>query len=72
MSRLYDNYEPTVIDKQLLNDAILSLLKKGTVSELAKQDGIHFENVTHLRLDYKSKRVSNSIVMQLTRHFKNR
>ncbi|CAH8676673.1 Dynein regulatory complex subunit 3 [Schistosoma haematobium] len=54
MSRLYDNYEPTVIDKQLLNDAVFSLLQKGTVSELAKQDGIHFENVTHLRLDYKN------------------
>ncbi|KAK4474283.1 hypothetical protein MN116_000371 [Schistosoma mekongi] len=54
MSRLYDNVEPTVIDKQLLRDAIFSLLEKGTVSELAKQDGIHFENVKHLRLDYKN------------------
>lgn len=64
MSRLYDNYEPTVIDKQLLNDAVFSLLQKGTVSELAKQDGIHFENVTHLRLDYKSKLVFNFTFMQ--------
>ncbi|CAH8582111.1 unnamed protein product [Schistosoma turkestanicum] len=54
MSRLYDNFEPTVIDKQLLNDAIFSLLEKGTVSQLAKQDGIRFENVKHLRLDYKN------------------
>ncbi|KAK4467336.1 hypothetical protein MN116_008917 [Schistosoma mekongi] len=52
--RLYDNVEPTVIDMQLLRDAIFSLLEKGTVSELAKQDGIHFENVKHLRLDYKN------------------
>ncbi|VDQ14436.1 unnamed protein product [Trichobilharzia regenti] len=54
MSRLYDTVEPTVIDKQLLHDAVFALLRKGDVGELAKQDGINFENVLHLRLDYKN------------------
>ncbi|CAH8872027.1 unnamed protein product [Trichobilharzia szidati] len=54
MSRLYDTVEPTVIDKQLLHDAVFSSLRKGNVGELAKQDGINFENVLHLRLDYKN------------------
>ncbi|CAH8662892.1 unnamed protein product [Heterobilharzia americana] len=54
MSRLYDTIEPTVIDRQLLHNAVFSLLEKGTISELARQEGVNFENVTHLRLDYKN------------------
>lgn len=55
MSRLYDTIEPSVIDEQMLNEAVEEQGPKGEAGRIAKQEGIDFGDVLYLRLDFKSK-----------------
>ena len=55
MSRLYDTIEPSVIDEQMLKDAVEDQGPKGEAGRIAKQEGIDFDTVLALRLDYRSK-----------------
>ena len=56
MSRLYDTIEPSVIDEQMLKEAVEDQGPKGEAGRIAKQEGIDFDTVLALRLDYRSKR----------------
>ena len=60
MSRLYDTIEPSVIDEQMLNEAVEEQGPKGEAGRIAKQEGIDFGDVLYLRLDFKSKIVEYS------------
>ena len=55
MSRLYDTVEPNVIDDAMLKAAIEEQGPKEEAGQIALKEGIRFEDVTHLRLDFKSK-----------------
>ena len=55
MSRVYDTIEPSVIDEQMLKDAVEEQGPKGEAGRIAKQEGIDFEDVLSLRLDFKSR-----------------
>lgn len=55
MSRLYDTIEPSVIDEQMLKDAVEEQGPKAEAGRIAKQEGIDFGDVLSLRLDFKSK-----------------
>ncbi|XP_068761038.1 dynein regulatory complex subunit 3-like [Montipora capricornis] len=54
MSRLYDTIEPSVIDEQMLKDAVEEQGPKGEAGRIAKQEGIDFGDVHSLRLDFKN------------------
>lgn len=54
MSRLYDTIEPSVIDEQMLKDAVEEQGPKGEAGRIAKQEGIDFGDVLSLRLDFKN------------------
>ena len=54
MSRLYDTVEPNVIDDAMLKSAIEEQGPKEEAGDIARKEGIHFEDVTQLRLDFKS------------------
>ena len=54
MSRLYDTIEPSVIDEQMLTNAIEEQGPKGEAGTIAKQEGTDFGDVLSLRLDFKS------------------
>ena len=54
MSRLYDTVEPTVIDEALLRECVEEQGPKGEAGKIAKKEGIDFEDVLQLRLDYRS------------------
>lgn len=55
MSRLYDTIEPSVIDEQMLKNAVEEQGPKGEAGRIAKQEGIDFGDVLSLRLDFKSR-----------------
>ena len=55
MSRLYDTIEPSVIDEQMLKDAVEEQGPKGEAGRIAKQEAINFGDVLSLRLDFKSR-----------------
>lgn len=55
MSRLYDTIEPSVIDEQMLKDAVEEQGPKSEAGRIAKQEGIDFGDVLSLRLDFKSR-----------------
>lgn len=55
MSRLYDTIEPSVIDEQMLKNAVEEQGPKGEAGRIAKQEGIDFADVISLRLDFKSR-----------------
>ena len=55
MSRLYDTVEPSVIDEQMLVQAVEEQGPKGEAGKIAKKEGIDFADVISLRLDFKSK-----------------
>lgn len=55
MSRLYDTIEPSVIDEQMLKNAVEKQGPKGEAGRIAKQEGIDFADVISLRLDFKSR-----------------
>lgn len=54
MSRLYDTIEPSVIDEQMLKNAVEEQGPKGEAGRIAKQEGIDFADVLSLRLDFKN------------------
>ncbi|XP_022802864.1 dynein regulatory complex subunit 3-like [Stylophora pistillata] len=54
MSRLYDTIEPSVIDEQMLKNAVEEQGPKGEAGRIAKQEGIDFGDVLSLRLDFKN------------------
>jgi hypothetical protein len=55
MSRLYDTVEPAVIDDVLLKTAIEEQGPQDEAGNIARKDGIFYEEVLSLRLDFKSK-----------------
>lgn len=59
MSRLYDTIEPSVIDEQMLKDAVEEQGPKSEAGRIAKQEGIDFGDVLSLRLDFKSRFVTH-------------
>eukprot|EP00795_Rhopilema_esculentum_P009049 gene9049-16693_t len=54
MSRLYDTVEPSVIDEQMLLQAVEEQGPKGEAGKIAKKEGIDFADVIGLRLDFKN------------------
>lgn len=54
MSRLYDTVEPSVIDEEMLQKAVEEQGPKEEAGKIAKSEGIDFNDVTDLRLDFKS------------------
>ena len=55
MSRLYDTVEPSVIDEQMVLQAVEEQGPKGEAGKIAKKEGIDCADVESLRLDFKSK-----------------
>lgn len=54
MSRLYDTVEPSVIDDSMLKQTIEEQGPQEEAGNIAKKDGIFYEEVESLRLDFKS------------------
>nr|XP_014339812.1 PREDICTED: leucine-rich repeat-containing protein 48-like [Latimeria chalumnae] len=54
MSRLYDTIEPNVIDEEMLLKAVEEQGPKEEAGKIAKKEGIDFNDVTHLRLDFRN------------------
>jgi len=54
MSRLYDTVEPSVINDAILKSAVEEQGPKLVAGVLAKEEGISYEDVTSLRLDFKN------------------
>lgn len=55
MTHLYDTEEPNVISQDLLKRSVLVQGPDGEAGRLAKEEGIEFIHVRHLRLDFQSK-----------------
>jgi hypothetical protein len=55
MSRLYDTVEPSVIDDLMLKTAIEEQGPQEEAGVIARKDGITYDEVINLRLDFKSK-----------------
>lgn len=49
----YNTIEPTVIEEELIRKAINEQLSP-EIADIARKEGVDVEDVTHLRLDYKS------------------
>lgn len=56
MSRLYDTVEPSVIDDVMLKAAIEEQGPQEEAGNIARRDGFVYEEITSLRLDFKSKK----------------
>lgn len=54
MSRLYDAAEPGVIDESLLHSLIIEQGPEGEVGKIIEKEGIEFDEVFELRIDFKS------------------
>ncbi|XP_058260362.1 dynein regulatory complex subunit 3 [Hemibagrus wyckioides] len=54
MSRLYDIKESSLIDEEMLEKAIEEQGPHGKAGLLAKEEGLRYDEVTHLRLDYRN------------------
>lgn len=54
MSRLYDTVEPTVIDDSMLKATIIEQGPQEEAGNVARKDGIFYEEVPTLRLDFKN------------------
>ena len=54
MSLLYDTVEPTVIDDVMLKKTIEEQGPQEEAGNVARKDGIFYEEVQSLRLDFKS------------------
>ena len=54
MSRTYDNVAPSVIDDEMLQNAVEEQGPKDEAGRIAKAEGIDFAEVKSLRLDFKS------------------
>ena len=55
MSRLYDTVEPTVIDDAMLKKTIEEQGPQEEAGNVARKDGIFYDEVQSLRLDFKSR-----------------
>lgn len=56
MTHLYDTEEPNVVSQELLCRCVLEQGPEGEAGRLAKEEGIEFSAVLHLRLDFQSER----------------
>ena len=54
MSRLYDAAEPGVLDENLLHSLIIEQGPDGEAGKIIEKEGIEFDEVTELRIDFKS------------------
>jgi len=54
MSRLYDTVEPSVIDDVMLKSTIIEQGPQEEAGNVARKDGIFYEEVHSLRLDFKN------------------
>ena len=54
MTHLYDTEEPNVVNHELLRRCVLAQGPEGEAGRLAKEEGIEFSAVLHLRLDFQS------------------
>lgn len=54
MSRLYDTVEPSVIDDVMLKTAVEKQGPQEEAGNVARKEGIQFEEVKALRLDFLS------------------
>ena len=54
MTHLYDTVEPNVLSRELLRGCVLAQGPEGEAGRLAKEEGIEFSAVRHLRLDFQS------------------
>jgi hypothetical protein len=54
MSRLYDTVEPAVIDDSMLRLTIEEQGPQEEAGNIAKKEGIIYEEIQSLRLDFKS------------------
>ena len=54
MSHLYDTIEPNVVSEVLLKKCVLDQGPDGEAGRIAKEEGIDFREVSHLRLDFQS------------------
>jgi len=55
MSRVYHSMEPSVISEEMLLTAVEEQGPKDEKGKMTKHNGIQFDEVKSLRLDYKSK-----------------
>lgn len=62
MSRLYDTIEPSVIDDVMLKKSIEEQGPQEEAGNIAKSEGYFYNEITSLRLDFKSK---NLLFLQL-------
>ena len=67
MSRMYDTIEPSVINEEMLSAAVEEQGPKNEARSIARQEGINFEDVISLRLDYKSRFGTISLIEVLLR-----
>ena len=54
MSRLYDTVEPSVINDAMLKSAVEEQGPKLQAGVIAKEEGINYEDILCLRLDFRS------------------
>ncbi|XP_043567726.1 dynein regulatory complex subunit 3 isoform X4 [Chiloscyllium plagiosum] len=54
MSRLYKTIEPSVIDDEMLEEAVEKQGPPGRAGQIAQLEGIEFKDVKHLQLDYRN------------------
>lgn len=55
MSRLYDTIEPSVVNEEMLQKAIVEQGPQGPAGRIAAEEGIEYDEVTQLRLEFLSK-----------------
>ncbi|XP_041063020.1 dynein regulatory complex subunit 3 isoform X2 [Carcharodon carcharias] len=54
MSRLYKTIEPSVIDDEMLEEAVKKQGPSGRAGQIAQLEGIEFKDVHNLQLDYRN------------------
>lgn len=62
MSKLYDAIEPSVVNDQMLQKAIVEQGPQGTAGKIAEEEGIEYIEVTQLRLQFLSKEGNTWII----------
>lgn len=55
MNGLYDIKQSSVIDEEMLEKAVEEQGPQKQAGLIAKEEGLKYDKVTHLRLDYRSK-----------------
>lgn len=58
MSGLFDSKESSVIDEEMLKKAVEEQGPEEQVGLIAEEEGLTYDKVTHLRLDYRCKRLT--------------